>query len=603
MSLGDRSGFFSLVKMQWQKGFMHNERPRIFSTFPTPSAPETRHLCLPLLLLLFSWVAQAVDPADLSEREWRRQQAREQFLRAQQTRIPEGRPSRPQVTDAGRLPQDESPCFPIQTIELKGEGSQDFRWALAAANRADDPALGRCLGIQGISQVINRVQNAIIAKGFITSRIFLEPQDLKDGSLALTLVPGRIGDIRFTQDSGLRANEQTAFPGRAGDLLNLRDLEQGLENFKRLPSAEADIQVAPAEGEGAETGESDLLIAWHQGRPVRLSLSLDDAGSKDTGKYQAGATLSIDHLFGLNDLFYISFDHDVDTNPSQHSTRGGSIYYSVPYGYWRLSLNGSLNEYHQKVAGSVQTYDYSGDSQWNEVKLSRMLRRDAVSKTELSLMAWLRESRNYIDDTEIELQHRRMSGYELGLHHNHYFETATLDADLAFRWGTGDFGSLPAPEEELGTGTAYPRLTTLRLDVTQPFALKGQRLSYHVLLRGQWNHTPLVPQDRFAIGGRYTVRGFDGEMQLAGDWGWLIRNELGLAVGNGHQAYLGLDYGQVGGQSSKQLVGTQLAGGVLGLRGAYKTVSYDLFVGAPIHKPTGFTSDSPVAGFTLNWTL
>ena len=31
----------------------------------------------------------------------------------------------------------------------------------------------------------------------------------------------------------------------------------------------------------------------------------------------------------------------------------------------------------------------------------------------------------------------------------------------------------------------------------------------------------------FSIGGRYTVRGFDGEASLMGERGWLLRNDIG----------------------------------------------------------------------------
>ncbi len=41
---------------------------------------------------------------------------------------------------------------------------------------------------------------------------------------------------------------------------------------------------------------------------------------------------------------------------------------------------------------------------------------------------------------------------------------------------------------------------------------------------------PLITQDRFSIGGRYTVRGFDGETTLIGERGWLLRNDLGLSL-------------------------------------------------------------------------
>ena len=57
--------------------------------------------------------------------------------------------------------------------------------------------------------------------------------------------------------------------------------------------------------------------------------------------------------------------------------------------------------------------------------------------------------------------------------------------------------------------------------------------------RAQWNRTPLAPQDRFSIGGRYTVRGFDGELTLMGERGWVLRNEIGLPVGAGQELYAG----------------------------------------------------------------
>lgn len=92
---------------------------------------------------------------------------------------------------------------------------------------------------------------------------------------------------------------------REGDVLNLRDLEQGLEVFKRVPTAEADIQIEP----GETIGESDLVLAWQQKFPFRLNFSVDDGGSRDTGRYQGAVTLSYDNWFTANDLFYVSFNH------------------------------------------------------------------------------------------------------------------------------------------------------------------------------------------------------------------------------------------------------------------------------------------------------
>jgi hypothetical protein len=40
---------------------------------------------------------------------------------------------------------------------------------------------------------MNRVQNAIIARGYVTTRVLAAPQDLKAGLLQFTVIPGHVG--------------------------------------------------------------------------------------------------------------------------------------------------------------------------------------------------------------------------------------------------------------------------------------------------------------------------------------------------------------------------------------------------------------------------
>ena len=551
--------------------------------------------------------AQTVTGAAIAQ-ELQRQIERDRALREQQESSPDVRLRAPAAAEATRLPESETPCFDIRQIVLKSE-VPNFAWARAAAdeaNKIDDPATGRCLGSSGINLVMARVQNALVARGYITTRVLAEAQDLRDGILTLTVIPGRIRSIRFTPESGSRANAWNALPARPGDLLNLRDIEQGLENLKRVPTAEADIQIIP----GEEPGESDLLITWKQAFPLRLTLNANDSGAKSTGKYLGSVTVSGDHLLTLNDLFYASFNRDIAnghaSDSGQRGTKGHTLHYSLPYDYWLFGVTASENNYHQSVAGASQTYLYSGSSENYEAKLTRILHRDGSGKTSASLRGYLTKSANFIDDTEVEVQRRRMAGWELGLQHRAFIGDATLDLGLAYRQGTGAFNALAAPEEAFDEGTARPRLLSADASLNLPFKLAGQSFRYNTSWRVQWNRTPLVPQDRFSIGGRYTVRGFDGESVLMAERGWLIRNDLGWSLGEGSQIgqelYLGLDHGEVGGQSADLLVGKRLTGAVLGLRGGYKDFSWDVFTGWPLAKPKGFITAHNVGGFNLSWT-
>ena len=59
------------------------------------------------------------------------------------------------------------------------------------------------------------------------------------------------------------------------------------------------------------------------------------------------------------------------------------------------------------MAGASQSYQYSGESELVGVDLSRVIYRDAHRKTSLGVGGWSRQSRNYIEDVEVEVQRRK----------------------------------------------------------------------------------------------------------------------------------------------------------------------------------------------------
>jgi hemolysin activation/secretion protein len=350
------------------------------------------------------------------------------------------------------------------------------------------------------------------------------------------------------------------------------------------------------------------VVRWRQGLPLRIALSADDGGADSTGQYQGRVTLSYDHGLALNDLLYASLDHDLGGgDPGRRGTRGHTVHYSVPYGYWLLGLTSGRHAYHQSVAGANDAIVYRGESEDGEIALARVLYRDARRKTGLAAKALARRSRNFIDDTEVEVQRRRTGGWELSLSHREFIGRSVVDANVAYRRGTGAFGAMPAPEEAFGEGSSRFRIAGAHVSATVPASFEApwgeQPVRYGGALRAQWHYTPLVPQDRFSIGGRYSVRGFDGESSLVAERGWWWRNELAFGIGaSGHEAWLGLDHGTVGGPSAERLVGTRLTGAAFGLRGARRGLSYECFVGWPVRKPAGFETANVTAGFSLNWT-
>ncbi|MGF6422807.1 hemolysin activation/secretion protein [Lelliottia sp. 489] len=542
--------------------------------------------------LSFLLPAHAAEPDNQFIIQQQRQKALEQQLTPP---VPDVRLSEPSSSFGKIAFPVETPCFPIRNVTLTGQDALP-RWL--PLQRIADQAQGRCLGGKGINLLMSTMQNRLVDHGWITTRVLAPTQDLKSGTLKLAIVPGYIRHVRLTEDSDDYIQLYSSFPAHEGNLLDLRDIEQGLENLQRLPTVEASMEIVP----GEQPGESDVVITRKQSKMWRLGLSLDDAGTETTGRYQGGVTLSLDNPFSLSDLLYVSASHDLN----DHGGKGSKNYtghYSVPFGYWTLGVTGSDYDYHQTVAGQNQDYRYSGKSKNLDVQLSRVLHRSGSQKTTLTADVLARETRNYVDDTEVGVQRRQTAGWRLGLQHRHYIGQASVDAGVSYQRGTRWFGAQPAPEEAFGEATALSKILQLNAQLDLPFEIGSQQFRYNVQYLRQISNTPLTPQDQFAIGNRWTVRGFDGERTLNASHGWYVRNDLGWSTPLPNQElYLGADYGEVGGYSSDPLIGKHLAGGVVGLRGSAFNTGYDLFAGTPFSKPDGFHTSSLTLGFNLNWS-
>lgn len=534
--------------------------------------------------------------------ELRREQQEQERRRALAAPAPPTAPKDLRATEESTLPSDEAPCFRIREVRLSGNDAGQFDWALMSLDGPEgkDSPMGRCLGVNGVGLLQKRLQNAIIARGYVTSRVLVTNQNLSDGVLVFEPVGGRVDQLRDKSGVPSQVSLSSALPGGPGELLNLRDLEQALDNLQRVPSVTADLQIVP----GQTPGRSDLELQWTQSRAWRLGLSLDDAGSDTTGRYQAGATLSADNPMGLSDLAYVSLTRGFggSEGPSPKGTQAIALHYSVPVGYWLYRANLSHNTYHQTVVGAFDRYRYSGRSDNLDLGVDRVLLRDNRQVLTSQFTLQRRASRNHIDDTEVLVQRRVVSSLQLGLSHRWYLGRSALQSELAYRQGFNGLGSLPAPEEEFGEGTSRYRLSTLGLSLQSPWTLGSQSLRYVGSLRIQKHHTRLTPQDRFSIGGRYSVRGFDNAASLVAESGVLWRNELVWQIKEMPYAmpYIGLDFGQVSGPSTVNLPGKRLSGAVIGLRGQVDSLQYEVFYGRPISKPTELKASPSTWGFMLH---
>ncbi|WP_271270853.1 ShlB/FhaC/HecB family hemolysin secretion/activation protein [Aliamphritea hakodatensis] len=561
--------------------------------------PQSGQAALFCSVLIFAFQALAApEPSVIAEDQLQRAEQQQEALQRQlQPSSDSIHLSVPQAD----LPQSisDEQCFPIEDVVLKGDESLTDRSAITAilARHNTD-----CLGPQAIKSLMNKLQNHYIEQGLVTTRVVAPPQDLNAGTLTLQIVAGKAGNIgRDPSAPEGDINLNTVVPLNKGDYLDIRALEQALENLHRLSAATASFSLHPTE----DVGVSDIRVKWQQEKMWRLILSANDSGADNTGKYQGNATLFIENPLQLSDVFYISKGRDLHTD-SDTGSDNYSVHYSLPIGYWQFDLNSSRNDYEQSVAGLNGNVAYTGQSTRHSVDVTRVIRRTGTAKTSIRLGLTRRASRNFVNGTEVGVQRRDTSYAQLSLIHRQQIPVASqqlqLDTRISFRKGNRWFGAQPAPEETTGDATALSDILLFSLYTNLPFQWGEQPLRWGSSFQAQWTDSKLTSQDRFTIGNRYTVRGFDGAVTLSADRGWFLQNELAMRLGETPaEAFVSLDMGEVSGRGSDELLGTRLAGASVGVKGSHKAFSYQFFIGTPLYKPEGFQARETSVGFTLNW--
>ncbi|ENT4822059.1 TPA: ShlB/FhaC/HecB family hemolysin secretion/activation protein [Citrobacter farmeri] len=497
-------------------------------------------------------------------------------------------------TDEDLAIPDETPCYDIKKVNFLDKESLPHWLVLRDLTRRVE---GHCVGINGLKALHKAVQNRIISHGYITTRVSIPEQNLSTGVLTLQILPGKISGYRIESTGSASVHAFNIFPQGKGDLLDLRGLEQGLENIQRIPGAKAEINLVP----GAQPGETEVQVTRNLPKRWRLGAWADNSGSKYTGRNQGGAALYLDNPTTLDDMFYIAYGGGLKNEAGRRSDNV-STFYSLPWGNWLMDFYASKYRYTQTIHSGDFSYLYSGIEKLITAQLSRVIFRNASQKTTLSLKAIKRNSTYSLNDVEIEVQKRDTSSLKLNLEHLAYFSLGQLKTNLSFQRAVPWFGEQADAEEVVGNADKQARILTLSVDGTIPFILAGHSMSYEPHFLKQMSPDRLTQPDKFTIGNRWTVRGFDGENTLYADKGWYLRNDINLNLPKwGMQPYVGFDYGEVSGSKNDYWNGKHIAGAALGVRGVKNKVGYDFFVSIPVMKPDDLRTSPVNVGFALQW--
>ncbi|HEC46146.1 MAG TPA: ShlB/FhaC/HecB family hemolysin secretion/activation protein, partial [Pseudomonas xinjiangensis] len=310
------------------------------------------------------------------------------------------------------------------------------------------------------------------------------------------------------------------FPGRPGELLNLREVEQLVDQLARLPSRQVQLELLP----GEEVGGSRVQLKGERSKPWHVSLGRHNDGQRSTGEQQWDASLVWDSPLGLADQLRVQGGKDAVSDYWRHSA-SQSLFYNVPYGWWTFDYSYSQSYYRTLNQASGFSFVADGESKRHQLSVERVMHRDSVGKSALRAgLAHLR-TRNYIESSLLEGSSNRLSELQLGANHGRRIGNAFVNLDLGWQRGIGAFDAQRAGSPRGSDPVARYNKYSLTGSYLQPFSWLGESFSIDSLVNGQRSEDVLFGPQRISLGGLASVRGFK-EQSLSGDSGVYWRSNL-----------------------------------------------------------------------------
>lgn len=457
-------------------------------------------ICLPFLLFLVTLlhsgeVFSAPDAEQHMYDQLQKEENRRQDRRLREMRVPG---KEPKSLRGSKGQKQAGPCFTIHQIDLRtpaGKAPPFPAWLWAPLTRFR----GQCLNAEDIKTLQKRLSNRLINHGYVTSRVLLPEQDLSGGVLKILIIPGRIESL----DNGSlpKRTLDWAFPATPGDLLNLRDMEQAIENLSRLPGLDPNLDLRPGSKQGGTVVVSKSSWPKHYRADMLLNERYYGTTTHGTGR------LGVDwgSPFNIDDRLSVALTGDLDQKVNDRAF-GGNLDYDVSKGYWNLDVAWSRQQYDNTLKSAYQKLDSSGDTEISHLELTRVLKRTGTTRVSLAAVGAYSHVENRLENTIIGVSSYRLRTGGLRLGAKYLGKGTQVAGTMAIK---RSMAAGPATALPTGTSVGDIHHTRYQAYITGSHFFKTIYSTLKLKINAQYSADRLFPSEQRSIASETGVRGYE----------------------------------------------------------------------------------------------
>ena len=469
------------------------------------------------------------------------------------------------------------------------------------------PFLGRCLDAESTQALLAAISNRLIADGYVTTRPYLQEQDVSDGRIEVSILPGRIEAV-VDADSGRGSRRITGAFLFGGEILNLREIESSLEMIERVPSASATIEIRP----GSRQGGSRLEVTMKDTDRFRLELGANAQSELDN---QFSLLANWDNPLNFNDILQLRLN-DGELREAYQSNRSRELNYSFALGKYLLSLRLGDIEFRQRVQGSVGSFVSEGETASQRYRASRVVARGQRHRVTAAVGLELADTENFFEGERVDVSSYRTSKLQLEISHDWYLPRGQLSARYAYHRGLDKFGARDDDyfvRDDGAQSEARLQFEKWTFDGRLIRYLGDEQWYLDLNLFLQYSDDLLFDSDKLNLGSPGTVRGYSSALAgsnagyLHGNLTWQLRShEASQDRGRATRSValsLGLDYGEARCEIDNPDTCGEIYGAGIGLAFWDSNFSARLSWGFPLKRIGDDIGDETLYLVDLRWSL
>lgn len=387
------------------------------------------------------------------------------------------------------------------------------------------PYENREITFEDLQEVRDRLTKYYIANGYRTSGARIPDQKVEDGVITIEIVEGRLTDITVSGNDWLRTGYVKSRLERGtdpDDPVNVHHLQGLLKLLKQDPLIDnVNAELRP----GLSLGEAGLNVAVDEARPYYLAIGFNNHQSPSIGAYRWEIRAGLLNLTGWGDS--LEAEYGITEGLDDYSVR-----YALPVTRWDTTLSGGVDRSESKVvADPFGPLDIRSETDTWHVALRHPVYRTVSRELALSLQFENRQGETSLlgegfsfsegvpPDGESEIAVIRF-----GQEWIDRTLSQVIAARSTFSFGLDAMGAT-AHVGDRPDGQFFTWLGQFQWLRRLGF-LESQTL-FRVDLR--LSDDPLLPMEKFAIGGADTVRGYR-ENQITTDGGVVASLEWRVPV-------------------------------------------------------------------------